>query len=321
MLIGKREPYRLGEGIIDYKSGTRQNIALDRNYHNNGIMCTLTVEHNNTTGAVFNDPQLLSLISSIEIVGNGSERFKTITPDKIWLNEIKNFGKQYTADIKTNIASNLTSKMTFFIPFTMLQMVRGEDTILDTSKFTSLNLFVNWGGNTSIGTNIAVTSANIQAFSMGVKGHTYAVNEPLKYYIENTNQEEVTSTTNNFTIKLPDGKFYKGFAISSKVAGMFDDGVISNIKLKSGSTVFIDWSADAIRALNQREMNIKTASILKGLYYLEVTARGKMSDMINTATKYKTLELEFVVAKGAGTTTIEVNTDEVEFTNIIPNKG
>lgn len=322
-LIGKRKQVDLKEGDCAFKQGSKEKIKLDTSFFVNGLMCKLNITHANGAKPSFNEPKLLTAFESISIVANANEHLKTLTPHKIYANEIRNFGKLSHFDIDTTANQTVNSFVTFFIPFSMIKMIVGEDTILDTSSFSSLNLFVQWADNKALGSDITISSGDLHVYSMAIENHVYNKNEPIKYYVENSiDNKEVTSNNDTFQFELPNDKIYKSLILAATVDGKMSDTVIENIKVKSGSKIFLDWDADILRSKNIREMGIIDESLLKGHYLIDPTQRGRITDsynIIKSAGGYNKLTVILKVKKGAGETYVSLSSDEFESTQIVPN--
>lgn len=324
-MIGKRLSTDVFEGDCPFKSGKKESIDLDTSFFVNGYLCRLEITHINGANPVFNEPELFKAFSTIDIVANGNEHIKTLKPEKVYNNEIRNFGKLKHSKIDKTANETVTSYVTFLIPFSMLKMIVGEDTILNTSVFSSLKLYCQWASDTSLGSNITINSGKLEVNSMGIENHRYNKNEQIKYYVENSiDEQEVTSNSDTFSFDLPNDKIYKSLVLTATVDGKLNDSVIEKIMIKSGSKVFLDWEANTVRARNAREIDVMDEDLLRGYYVIDPAQRGRITDFFNImkeAGGYNKLTVLLKVKKGAGTTVVSLSSDEFLTTNTIPNKG
>lgn len=321
--IGTKPPADLHEGEGAYKNGGKVTIKLDESFFVHGYTCRLELTHTNGANPVFNDPKLFSAFDTISIVANGNEHLKTLTPYKVFINELKHFQKLADYNIDTTPNATVTSYVTFVIPFTMMNMVRGHDTILNTANFSSLNMFVQWSAKTALGADITIDSGTLGVNSMAIENYVYDKGENIKYFIENSiDIKPVTSNNDTFQLEVPNDKIYKSLYLAAYVDGKMNDDVIENIIVKAGSKVFLDWNAKILRSKNIRELRLIDESLIKGHYIIDPTQRGKITDSYNidrASGGYNKLTIILKVKKGAGDTFVALSSDEFVSTAAIPN--
>lgn len=293
--------YKTKEGLTIFSNSAQGRIPLKRSYHCLAYMCVLTVVHTNST-AIFNDSPLLGLIKRIEIVADGNNTIKNLPSSKLFINSLLKDGKKGMNDIHTENGTELTSKIYFEIPMEMIGAGKITDTILNTSLFTTLDMIIDWGSDTTIGSGITVHSAKLEVSSNKIINYRRNSGETIKYFNETSLVQEVTNSTNELTINLPVNKDYRALTLLSSVDGKFNNNIIKNITLKSGSNTFINLDANIIRAENIADIKPFNNEDLKGIYYLDLCPRKYLSDMINTRIKggFNTLELLVEVEKQEG---------------------
>lgn len=284
------------EGQLSYTASAQSTLNLSRDFMMKFLLVKLEVNHTNSS-ASFKDG-LLELINNVQIVANGDKVLKAVPSRKLRLNQILGTGIQAKNSIGAGDGVNVSYEY-FVIPFSMFKMGRGYDTILDTSKFKTFDLKVNWGSDASLGTGITVNSAVATVESRNLVGYNRNDGETTKFLIETMLTDEIKSDTTSHQISLPVEKLYKGIQLVALKDGVRDDTIINNITVKSGTVVIFEGSSEMLQAENIVQIRPIEQSDLKGVYVIEFTKRGKLSDCLNTlaGSGFNTLTLELDVTK------------------------
>lgn len=299
--------YRRKEGQITYTASTQSRLQLSRNYHNQYLICKLVVNHTNLTAVLLSD-HFANLINSIQIVANGNKTIKHIDAKKLVYNAIYNSGKAMSNTVNTADGA-VTSTIYFTVDFSKRGMVRPTDTIENSALYNTFDMMVDWGSAASVGTGVTIDSAVLSVASNQLVNYSRNPGERISHNIETQLTEEITSTTSEYQITLPVNKVYQNLLISSLVDGIRSNAVINSIKLKSGTTIFAEWSADDLRADNINSYKIANGSDADGLLLLDLVGRGRNSDALDTRGTFNTLELVLNVTKQTGVNTITVYSD------------
>ncbi len=307
--------FKRKEGVITYEASTQQRLQLSRNYHVQNYLVKLEVTHTNLT-ASFKDEGLWALINSIQLVGNGNENIKQMPGNKVYLDNLMASGKSGNKSIKTADGTGLVSYVYGLINLSMPGTARPHDTILNTGIFQSLDLNIDWGSDASLGTGITVTGAKLTVYSNQLINYKRNPGETIKYFEETSLSEEVTASATEMTINLPVQKLYKALAVVATVDGVRSNAVVNGIKLKSGTTVFVEWDAEALRVFNDFNYRVGNNENMNGIYVIDLTERGRLTDMLNTISNFNTLELVLNVTKQTGTNFVTVYSDTVKQTTI-----
>ncbi len=309
--------HKYKESHLDFVPSTQGRLALQRNFHVQYYMVKLTVVHDNVN-AVFKDEALYNLINGYEIVVNGSDTIKQTKFKKLYLNNILGTSKRGPNTIVKTDGTDLVSTVWGIIPFSMPGMARPQDTILWTKPFTNFDLIVNWGSNETIGTGITVKSARLDVYADTLTGYKRNENESIKFLKETSLIEPIEGTNSEKTISLAPGKEYKTISIVAEVEGIKNDNMIKNIILKSGETVHLNLDAEALKADNYMTYQPPAPGDLKGTYIINLTPRGRTTDLLDTIMKYNTLDLVLNVEKQAGGDNfVNVYSDWVEKTKLV----
>ncbi|AXX87158.1 hypothetical protein AMRN_1422 [Malaciobacter marinus] len=310
--------YERYENHALYSPSSQKRIELSRNYHTQYLLLKLTVNHDNAAGATFKDEALFGLINQLEVIANGNQTIKQIPSKKLYLDNIIGTSQRGMHSIDTSEGAGKESFVYAVIPFSMFNTIRPHDTILNTALFTTFDLLINWGGDSSIGSGITVNNAKLDVWSSSLINYKRNANETISFFNSTSLLKEVTSTTNELTISLPTQKLYKSIQIVSTVDGKRVDNMIKGVKIKSGNTTFVDIDANALRAKNVFEFKPEAYNLLKGCYVVDFTIRGRMTDLLDTINSYNTLEVVLDVEKQPGeTNNVHILTDTVQKTNIL----
>lgn len=309
--------FKRKEGVIPFTANTQQRLQLSRNYHVQNYLVKLTVTHDNST-ASFKDNKLWSLINSVQLVGNGNENIKQIPGNKLYISNLVYTGQEAKSDIKTADGINLVSYVYGILNLSVPKTVRPQDTILNTGLFQSLDLNIEWGASANLGTGITVKDADLTVYSNQLVNYKRNPGETVKYFEETSLIEEVTASTTQMTINLPVNKLYKALDIVSTLDGKRVDNIINGIKVKSGTTVIVEWDAEALQEYNIFNYGIRNSADFTGCYVVDFTERGRLSDVLNTmsGSGFNTLELVLDVTKQSGTNFITVYPETIKDTNI-----
>ncbi len=293
--------FKRKEGQATFTASTQSRIQLSMNYHIQSLVCKLEVTHTNAT-AVFKSEHFANLINSVQIVANGNRTVKHIDAKKLVYNALLASGKAMSNTVETGDGSKV-STIYFGIDFSMLGMIRPVDTIENSALYQTFDMLIDWASSSNVGTGITISSASISVSSNQLIGYSRNVNERIAHNVETQLTEEVTSSTTEMQIKLPTQKAYRGLLIASLLDGVRSNAVINGVKLKSGTTVFAEWTADDLRALNLTRHAVRTEADMDGLLYLDFCERGRISDVLDTrGTQFNTLELVLDVTKTADKT-------------------
>jgi hypothetical protein len=311
--------YNRKEGVINYESGVQKQLELSRNYHVQRYLLTLEVNTTTTAGAVFNsDNNLFKLIETLQLVANGSLNIKFIKGEKLVYNYILNNGNKPYTKIDTGVSKTATQIQSAYIDLVIPNEVRPQDTILFTKIFSSLYLNVVWADASVLGMGITINSAKLSVDSEQLIGYARKKDERINYFKEVQQVENITSDGTNKYIKLDPNQFYTGFLLVVKNGAALTDDILKNIRIKSGTTIFSDTSADTIKRINENAFKLPNLNFNKGLYYLDFTVRDKLSDMLNTvqnAGGFNTLELEVDLENTSASSVLDIYPEYVEITN------
>lgn len=292
--------------------GTPETITLPRNYAHRSLVLRLngTVDVADTATDMTQLSQgAANLLSNIRVRRDGKDTVYSLGGLLTYeLNKIL-YGvapAQTLVSVTTN-ATNQTVTSILRIPFENLLGVKPFDTLLKGPGLSSLDLIVdtqsaqNLAYTPSGGGTITVNSAfTLEVNTIEETGVNDFVFGDIRTYL--AQKVQVSGASNNFQIKpISVGNYYKGFMLFVEDTGVPSNNVISNIKLKSGSEVFYDRPATAVRAENQLDYRIGTLST--GVYYIDLMPDGFLNQCLDVtpASGRESLEFELVTSAPSGT--------------------
>lgn len=299
--------------------GTPETIQLPRNYAIRGLILRLsgTININSASVPVALPQGAANLLSNIRIRRDGKDTMYSLGGQLTYeLNKVM-YGKAGSTTVPANTnATNVAVSTVLQIPFENVQGVKPFDTLLATQvngkALSSLDLLIDTaapsamftGGTTVvIGTNVAFTLEVDVIEEIGVNNFVFG---DIKQYL--AQKVAVTGASNNFQIKpISTGNYYKGFLLFVEDAGQGSDSVLTNIKLKSGSEVFVDRPAQALKDELLQKLSMPQA-MTTGVYYIDLMSDGSLNQTLDVteASGRSTLEFEMVTAAPSGTCNIYV---------------
>lgn len=298
--------------------GTPETILLPRNYAIRELILRLAGTINLNSAAV---PTMLPqgaacLLSNIRIRRDGKDTMYSLSGQLTYeLNKLL-YGKAGNVTVSANTnATNVAQACVLRIPFENIGGVKPFDTLLATQiggrPLSSLDLLIDTAATSALytGGTTVVSSVNVSFVlevnvveEVGVNNFVFG---DLKTYL--AQKVACSGASNNFQIKpISVGNAYKGFMIYVEDTGIGSDSVVTNIKLKSGSEVFVDRPAQALKDEWLQKMNI--SSMTTGIYYIDLMSDGSLNQTLDVSdgTGRSTLEFELVTAAPSGTCNIYV---------------
>jgi hypothetical protein len=310
--------YNRKENTVNYSANQTVTVDLSRNYHVQKYTLKLSANITNASNASYVTDNLFALINKITLKANGNTNFKVIKGEKLVFNGIIDKGSIGDSKLVKTVSTTNDNYQFAEIYLNLPDSIRPWDTILNTRVFDTYQLEIEWTNGTNLGTGITVNNAKLEIVSNQLVGYSRAATEQIAYNKEILLKTlDVTENNINYQVTIPIQNFYRGILLVSKDGNVLSNAVINNVILKSGTVVMIDEKADFIQNENAFLVNKDKDVDNKGLYYLDFTPRGFLSDMINTVVSqggFNTLELILDVTKGTGNTIIDVYTEYVENT-------
>jgi hypothetical protein len=204
----------------------------------------------------------------------------------------------------TATATNVAISCELIIPFENIGGVKEFDTLINASKLqSSFDLVIDTQGAANC-FNGTVTAAVNSAFTLEVcTNESVGVNNfvfgTIRQYM--AQKVSVAGTSSNFQIKpLPVGNMIKGIMVFAEDTYTYNGSntLINNIKLKSGTDVFVDRPFTALKAEYEQKAQIATGST--GVCYIDFMEDGSLNQCLDLtdATGRRTFEAELDVTVG-----------------------
>ena len=297
--------------------GTPETILLPRNYNIRNIVLRLkgTIDTATGTSAMTQLRQgAACILSNLRVRRDGKDTLFAMDGKALWeLNKLI-YGK---APITTLVSATATStaqalNVTLTIPFENNGGLKLFDTLLSTRNLSSLDLLVDTqsvqnivsGGNGTIAVNTAFTlEVNVNEEILD-QGQNFIFGD-IRHYL--AQKVSVAGASSNFQIKpLPVGNSYKGLLIIAEDAGVPTDSLITNVKVKSGTEIFVDRPYQGLQDEEAVKRNI--TSISSGVLYVDLMPDGSLNQALDLSPQSgrQTAEIELVTAAPSGTAYVYV---------------
>lgn len=274
------------------------------------LTAQLTLAGASNTAALTKQGDEWALVKKIEIVANGADVLFSMTGEQ--LAKYNRIGIGNNKRVMTNLGDGATANpsldSTLILPLWMWRAARAFDTALDSSQFSDLRLEVTFGTFTDVNGAATAFTANpaVEIGSHESSMPAAANGQPIALRRTIVQQLAVTGASASFRFPLDVGPRYRSFIINTKDnAGTPVDstGIISNVKLVSGSTVFFDCSEPMLRQWGQLRADIpfgqekdstnivrrvssgdiSTSADQDAWYHVELCTDGMLSESIDTS--------------------------------------
>jgi hypothetical protein len=236
---------------VTYVSGAKQVIQLSRGmiyremYLN--LTCTPTLSAANNTIANAAKGDQWGVVKRIDIVANASDIIRSFTGEQLWfLNRFYyGFNPRVFSILGDGATANPVLDSTLIIPFWSPRSAKPMDTCLDSRELSDLRLEITWGTFTDVNSAATAWTTNPQI----VVGSLEAFGIDGPFNLARVTQVQVTPAGANtgLRVDLPVGPQYRGLLINTTTGGNDTTGLVTNVKLISGTTVFYDQSEGMIR--------------------------------------------------------------------------
>lgn len=300
--------FRKQQSVIWTGNNSKMVVPLSRGMIYREIMLrlqgspTLTGVNNTRANTLIGDEW--GCVKRIDIVANGTDVLRTFSGDDLWWLNRYYYGlnPRVSPTIGDGSTANPSFDSTLLIPFWSPRSVKPLDTALDSRELSDLRLEITWGTFTDV--NSAATAWTTNPSLEVASYESFGVDGPfsLKRVFKQIAQPSAANTA--YRVDLPVGPQYRGLLINTKNSANTTDSssIITNIKLVSGSTVFVDLSenmmfqyasikndltfnitrATATGIQYQIDPKASTASVERSWYMLDLVGDGFLTEAIDT---------------------------------------
>lgn len=304
-------------------SGNKQIIQLNKSLLYRMIYLRLTgattVIAGSNTAALTMLGDEWGVIKKVELIANGSDVLFSCSGNDLWWMNRYFFDSfpRVTPAIGDGATANPAFDSTLLIPFWSPRATKPFDSAFFSGEVTDFRLEITWGNYTDI--NSAATAWTTQPnVEVGSNESQLDANTPLPPVLRRLIKyvQQPAGANGAFRVPLDIGPMYRGFLINTtNTAGTSEShGQFTNVKLVSGSTVYVDISESMLKQAQdmfyglpfgiekttagiayQTTPRISTSSDLLSWYCLDLVNDGYLTEAINTA-NLSELYLEFNVA-------------------------
>lgn len=312
---------------VAYNAGNKQTERLSRGMIYREIYLKLTMGLTAAVGNAITNANTeagdeWAIIDEIRIIANGSDVLRRFSGEELrWLNFFM-FHVPPRVPLAPGVAadSTLSIESALIIPFWSPNAIRPIDTALDSRRLSSLEIEVTWSSGVS-----AITSATSASFGTNPSLEVYSLEsfgvdgEFAQTHLFRI-QETSVAVQDQFQIDIPVGAVYRGFFVNTKDNTPADlANAITNIKLVSGTTVFLDMDASLLRDVsllrNSRRILHDDAggaedaifasadSNVDAWYHINLVTDGRLMEAVDTIGLAE-IKLEFEVGTAIETLTV-----------------
>jgi hypothetical protein len=196
-------------------------------------------------------------VSKIELLQDGSDVIASLTGDQLWWlnrNQYAPRTPQVTSTLADGTTANPSFNSVLLIPIWPERVVNPVDFTYDARLVQDYKLQITWGNYTDVNSAASGWAVNPSIEVIGVLD-TLEDMPPDKSGFD---LHRIITTTKTFSSTDPNARFdlplgnlrYMDLIINTAVAGTDTSACFSNVMLKSGSTVFLDMSEQALRELS-----------------------------------------------------------------------
>lgn len=252
----------------------------------------------------------------IQIIANSSDVLFSMTGDQLWWFNRQQTGNnpKITAAIGDAATANVPFDSSLIIPFWSYRSAKPFDTALDSGMFTDFRIEATFGTFTDVNSAATAWTTN-PAVEIGSHESEAGGYEPPLFSRVIASSLAVSGATQAFRFPLDVGPAYQSFLINgTTTAGVDTAGLITNVKVVSGSTIFHDISEPMLREwgtlrsdvpfniekattgiATQTNPRISGENSPLAWYDLNLCTDGRMGEAINTA-NFNEFYLEFTTS-------------------------
>lgn len=262
------------------------------------------------------------VLKRVRVIANSSDVIVDVSGDQLWWLNRQMFGNKpkLTVALGDGATANPAFTSTLCIPFWATRAGKPMDAVLDSGGLTDFRIEITWGTFTDVNSAASAWTANP---AISVSSHenelTPAFYPPLVGR-KVAQQQIVAGVSTNFRFNLDVGPLYRGFLINATTnatPAVDTAGLFSNVRLISGSTIFVDideptlqqamtlrsdtpFSIEKVTGTGiafQANARINPNANEAAWYNLDLVTDGYLSEAINTA-RFNEFYLEFTTTAG-----------------------
>ena len=243
------------EQSLEFVKNGRDSVSLDRGMVYRELVLKLSCEidsdgANAVDGTNIRPGDLWAVVKRLNLKLNSNDNIRSISGEQLaWLNLLL---YNSTPRLPYNLlnlgtGTGASEESYLVLPLWMPNSVKPIDTALDATLLSDLKLEIEWGDIADItsATDAAfATNPQIDVYTLESFGLEGPFNTARLFEIE----YDSVPNTDNYRIDLPVNNMYRAFLIETKDGSGNDlADAIDNIRLRSGTTHFVDVDARALR--------------------------------------------------------------------------
>lgn len=289
------------QNVVTYAANNKIQKSLARGMVYRELMlelaCAPTLAATKNTAALTEAGDEWNVIQKLEIIANGTDVIKSISGRALrWLNVVwQHCMPSLSSALADGATANPSLKSTLILPFWQFDSVKPLDTALNSADLSDLQIAVTWGDYTDINANATAftTDPTLTVYSQECFGFdSPPVFSNYRFYEIN---QAFTSADSDKQIQLPVGPVYRAFTLITDDAGAEKSGILNNLKLSSGTTIFADVDAKVANTHWTDRLGISrwnggsealkpksSQSSIQGVYHFDLVRDGFLTEGIDT---------------------------------------
>lgn len=299
-------------GSIDYSSGGRHTLEIPRDgilvQTNIRLQFTVTNSATPAVGPLWE--ALARLISRCEFIVNGRDTVISMDgPGLVARARYEFDSRPYGSDdtvILTGSAATVYDviiPIAHFLPGSINPMICA----LPAERLGQLTLALTWAASDCSDFYTTPNAAVISAVTCTIEGEYLLNADPTQVYfarVLDQHEETVTATTANMqiTVDTGTGLLYRTLMTVATADAIASDGIINELELSSGTTVFQKRKSAFIQAGNRHDYLSGSDAHQTGVYHLSTEKMGNPSMWLNTSREVMRSDLKLIadVTDGGG---------------------
>lgn len=310
----------LQEKTVPFADGSQQTVDLVRGRLVRETVIDLdltpTLTGANNTPAGVGGGGAWAVVKRLEVVLNGSQVILNLSGRELMFANLYGLGRapEHPDTLGDGATANPALHVRLVIPWWLPRSVKPFDTVFDTRRLSTLQLRITWGTFTDVHANAtAWTSDPVLTVSTLASQGGIPDNARFTAWRRSSIQQTISASSSQFQVIFPVGFMYRGALFHMEDGGVDSGAILNNIKVRSGSVVFVDLAAYTLQAWINERYGMQTrdlpaiytrgANDPAGWVLWDHVSDGRNREAIDTLNLSEFLA-ELDVTLGAGTTTL-----------------
>lgn len=283
------------------------------------LNCQPTLTAANNTVALTAKGDEWGVVKRIRLLANSSDVLFDCTGDQLWWLNRQYFGNapKPVVGLGDAATANPAIDSTLVLPLWATRAMKPMDAVFDSGGLTDFRFEITWGTFTDINSAATAWTQQPTLFIASHENELTPAFYPPVIKRQVTQQQIVAGVSTAFRFPLDVGPMYRGFLINATTnatPAVDTAGLITNIRLVSGSTIFADIDEGTLQQAMtlrsdtpfgveftaagvpyQTNLRVNASANPKAWYNLDLVTDGWLSEAINTA-RFNEFYIEFATS-------------------------